>query len=120
MTEVRQIPVCQIVPGNNDRKTLDPAKLAELASSISAHGLAQPITLRPGYLCYRCEAFDREKRERCPSCGGESWTPIFQVIAGERRLRAIRDILRWPEAPAIIREDLTEEGASSDRKSSAY
>jgi ParB/RepB/Spo0J family partition protein len=70
--------VSQIDPGTNDRRSFDPAKLAELAESIRQNGLAQPITVRP--LAGR-----------------------FQIVAGERRFRAVRDLLGWPTIPAIVR-----------------
>ena len=40
MTEIVNLPVSQIIPGANDRKNFDPTRLAELAASISEHGLA--------------------------------------------------------------------------------
>lgn len=87
MTAIRNLPVSKIVPGNNDRKFFDPAALADLAASIAAHGLAQPITVRTF---------------------GSDW----QIVAGERRFRAISQVLQWPEAPCIVR-DLDDEQASA-------
>lgn len=73
-------PVALIDPGSNDRRTFDPGKLAELADSIRQNGLAQPITVRP-------------------MPGGR-----FQIVAGERRFRAVSALLGWPTIPAIVRE----------------
>lgn len=84
---IQNLPVQQIVPGNNDRKHFDPAALADLAASIAAHGLAQPITVRPF---------------------GKGW----QIVAGERRFRAISQVLQWGEAPCIVR-NLDDEQASA-------
>ena len=84
---VQMIPASQIIAGNNDRKHFDPAALAELAASIKAHGLAQPITVRP-------------------YAGG------YQIVAGERRFRAITQVLGWGQAPALVRE-LSDEQASA-------
>ncbi len=90
MTEITDLPVSEIAAGNNDRQDFDPAKLAELAASIAAHGLAQPITVRPlGGLF-----------------GG------FEIVAGERRFRAISQVLGWDTVPAIVR-DLDDEAASA-------
>lgn len=50
------------------RREFDPQELAELAASIRAQGLIQPITVRP-------------------SANGR-----YEVVAGERRLRATRDL----------------------------
>ncbi len=81
-TTVTDLPVAQIDPGTNDRRTFDVAKLAELAESIRQNGLAQPITVRPM---------------------GEGEHRRFQIVAGERRFRAVRDVLHWPTIPAIVR-----------------
>lgn len=61
------------------RRRFDPAEMAELANSIKAQGLLQPISVRPVE-------------------GGR-----YQVIAGERRLRATRD-LGQATIRAIVRE----------------
>lgn len=73
--------------GANDRQTFSIEELRELAESIREHGLAQPPTLR-------------RIGER------------FEIVAGERRTRAMRDILGWAEVPAIVR-DLSDEAASA-------
>ena len=77
----------EIMPGLNDRTTFEPVALAELAASIEAHGLAQPPTVRP-------------------VAGG------YEIVAGERRFRAMRDVLGWSEIPCMIRE-MSDETASS-------
>lgn len=115
MTEIISIPVSQIIPGANDRKIFDRAKLEELAASIAEHGLAQPITVRP-------------IGARCPACGSilignaamcfDHSTPItsqtvYQIVAGERRFRAISEVLKLATAPCIVREDLDDEAASA-------
>ena len=84
---VHQVPVSQIDPGNNDRKQFDPVSLQELADSIRSHGLAQPITIRP-------VEGDR-----------------YQIVAGERRYRAI--LLNGSTViPALIRNLSDEESAA--------
>jgi ParB family transcriptional regulator, chromosome partitioning protein len=60
------------------RREFDPAELAELEASLKASGLLQPITVRQ-----RGDA--------------------FELIAGERRLRAATN-LGWTEISAIVRE----------------
>lgn len=76
---MRQIPVLQIRPNPlQPRKEFAPAQLAELEASIRANGLLQPITVRPA------------------GAG-------FELIAGERRFRAMQRI-GWTEVPAIIRD----------------
>ncbi len=77
---LRALPIEQITPGRyQPRSSMDPQKLAELASSIRAHGVVQPVLVR--------------------STGPDR----YELIAGERRWRAaqqagLRDI------PALVRE----------------
>jgi len=77
----RAIPIRNILPNPlQPRRSFDTAELSELEASIRANGLLQPITVRPS-----------------TQDGG------FEVIAGERRLRAVTQ-LGWTEVPAIVRE----------------
>lgn len=64
------------------RQHMDPAKLQSLAASIQAKGLMQPVIVR-----------------RQPDG--------FELIAGERRLRAVQS-LGYTEVPAIVREHITD------------
>lgn len=64
------------------RKTFDPAGLAELVESIQRHGLLQPVVVR---------------------ARGDG----FQLVSGERRLRAFRQLGRT-HIPAIVRQDVTD------------
>jgi ParB family transcriptional regulator, chromosome partitioning protein len=78
---LKSIPVAQI--GQNPyqpRIEFNSAELSELEESLKATGLLQPITVR-----------------RRPG------KPGFELIAGERRLRAATR-LGWKEIPAIIKE----------------
>lgn len=93
---IQYIPVSQIAPGKNDRTVFDPAELQELADSIRTHGLAQPITVRP--------------LPPSPFLG-ERPGVSFQIVAGERRFRAISNLLHWETIPAIVRA-LTDQQAS--------
>ena len=60
------------------RQDFDGDELQRLADSIAAHGLLQPVVVRP-------------------------WESGYQLIAGERRLRAAR-LAGWSEVPAMIVE----------------
>jgi ParB family transcriptional regulator, chromosome partitioning protein len=60
------------------RQQFDEAEIADLCDSIRAHGILQPIVVRP--------LFGR-----------------FQIIAGERRYRAAQ-LANWNQVPAIVRE----------------
>ena len=78
-TGLRQIAIALIQPNPlQPRKEFAPEELSELEASIRASGLLQPLTVRP-------------------SAEG------FELIAGERRLRAMQR-LGWSEVPAIVRE----------------
>ncbi len=91
-TQIVEIPCEQIIPGSNDRKIFDQAKLEELAESIRQHGLAQPITVRP---------LPTGTAGLFGSQGPAATT--YQICAGERRFRAISQVLRRPTAPCIVR-----------------
>jgi len=78
-TTVHELPVDQITPNRaQPRKRFNPATLAELAATIKAKGVAQPILVR--------RAGDR-----------------YELIAGERRWRAAR-LAGLRTIPAILRE----------------
>ena len=94
--ELREIAVADIATdGSNPRTLFDldgDAGIRELAASIKAHGLVQPITVRANL------------------DAGED-TPLYLLVAGERRLRATRDVLKRRTIAAILRHDLTEDTA---------
>ena len=75
----RSVPIDQIAPNPwQPRIHFDEAKLREMAESIREHGIVEPLVVRP--------------RE-----GG------FELIAGERRLRAAR-LAGLETVPAVVRE----------------
>lgn len=77
---VLQVPVAAIRPNSRQpRREFDPAAITELANSIRAAGLLQPVVVRPVI--------------------GEKSN--YELIAGERRLRACKQ-LGWSEIPAIV------------------
>ena len=78
---LREIPISTIARNPfQPRKTFRPEELRELEESLSTNGLLQPVTVRPA-----------------PSSDG------FQLIAGERRLRAASN-LGWKTIPAVVKE----------------
>jgi len=82
--EVRQLPMERIRPSAyQPRHRFDEAMLEELAVSIRAHGIIQPIIVRP--------------------CGA-----VFELIAGERRFRAAQKA-GLVEVPAIVRSFTNEQ-----------
>src|SRR5699024_895837 len=70
----------QIVPNEYQPRTqFDDEKIEELAQTLQTHGIIQPIVVR------------------------EKEADIYEVIAGERRLRAAK-LLGWEEISAIVRD----------------
>lgn len=83
---VQKIPVGMIIPNPyQPRRIFDEAKLGELAESIKAGGLLQPITVWKN--------------------GGDDG---YTVLAGERRLRACR-LAGLEEIDAIVKKNLDDE-----------
>lgn len=113
---VQQVPWAQIVPGDNDREAFAAAELQELAASIGQHGLAQPITVREVWRCPVCTGLTASLAQPgiCPRCqveAGTGWRLDYQIVAGERRWRAI-GLLGWETIPALVRQ-LDDETASA-------
>ena len=85
-SRVRYIPINAVRPSpQQPRRSFDETALRELADSISAYGILQPLTVR-----------DR---------GG-----VYELVAGERRLRAAR-IAGLREVPCLIAEVGEEDAA---------
>lgn len=79
------LPIDEIEPNRGQpRKTFDETALAELADSIRAHGVLQPLLVRP-------------------SADGS-----YRLVAGERRYRAAR-MAGLTEVPVTVREMTDEE-----------
>jgi ParB family transcriptional regulator, chromosome partitioning protein len=107
--EVKQLPLEQIVPSPFQPRTVfDEERIDELCQTIRTHGVIQPIVVR---------------------VRGDG---IFEIIAGERRFRAVKK-LGLDVIPAIIRdfndsqaasialiENLQREGLTSIEEAMAY
>lgn len=86
--EIVHLPVAAIIPNEfQPRKVFEDEKISELAQTLKTHGIIQPIVVR---------VKDSE---------------TYEVIAGERRLRAAKS-LEWETIPAIIRDFNDTETAS--------
>src|SRR5207249_2658216 len=80
-----ELPIRDIKPNPfQPRKTVDPAALEELVSSIKQAGLLQPVVVRRAN-------------------GGGGGGGGYELIAGERRLRACQQ-LGWERIPAVQRD----------------
>ncbi len=83
---LRQIPVELLQRGQyQPRQDMDAAALEDLARSIKAQGLVQPIVVRP---------------LPTPTAAGET---RYEIIAGERRWRAAQ-MAGLPAVPAVVRQ----------------
>lgn len=88
--EVVQLPVQNIEPNRyQPRSIFNEEKIKELAQTIHTHGMIQPIVVR--------KIEDEENK--------------YELIAGERRWRAVQS-LGWENVSAIIREMTNAETAS--------
>ena len=77
---IKMIKVRDIEPNKNQpRKTFDKEKLEILSSSIAAHGIVQPILVKPNI------------------------NGTYMIVAGERRWRAEK-LAKIKEVPCVIRE----------------
>ncbi|MEW8969776.1 nucleoid occlusion protein [Mesobacillus jeotgali] len=86
--EIKKIPIDHIIPNRYQPRTVfDDEKIEELARTIHIHGVIQPIVVRE---------FDQDR---------------FEIIAGERRWRAMKK-LEWEEVPAIVKNLSDSETAS--------
>jgi ParB family chromosome partitioning protein len=78
--DLRRVPLDRIRPNPfQPRNAFDEQAITELANSMRAAGLLQPVVLRPA---------------------GDG---TYELIAGERRWRAARQ-LEWPEIAAVVRD----------------
>ncbi len=85
---VQELPLTAIVPNRfQPRKVFSPEAIQELAATISEHGLLQPIVVR------------------------EYKPAHYEIIAGERRFRAMQS-LHFEKAPAIVQKMSDEESAA--------
>jgi len=82
---LRQIPVKQLQPGKyQPRMSMDPAKLSELAESIKAQGVIQPIVVRE-------------------LSSGPAGKVMYEIVAGERRWRASQEA-GLADVPVVVRD----------------
>lgn len=90
------VAVHSIAPSlTNPRKHFDPAKLQELADSIAASGVHQPILLRPLPPERLQDTLQEARAQKRPA-------PEYELVAGERRWRACQ-LAGVAEIPAMIR-----------------
>lgn len=87
--KIVQLPIEELMPNPmQPRKQFDECALRSLASSISTHGMLQPIAVR--------------RHEALPFAD-EPDAPTFEIIAGERRWRAAK-LAGFLYVPCVIRD----------------
>lgn len=74
----------------NPRQDHDPAELERLAASIRANGIIEPLVVR--------------------KVTGKAGLPIWEVVAGSRRLEAAKRV-GLLKVPVVLRRDLSDRGA---------
>lgn len=90
------LPLAAIVASlTNPRRTFDPARLQELAESIRASGVHQPVLVRPLPVMRLADTASMHPR------------PTFELVSGERRFRA-SGFAGMTTIPAMVRA-LTDE-----------
>ncbi len=88
ISSIFNIDVNKIIPNKNQpRKVFDDKALEELSQSIKNYGIIQPITVRKIY------------------------DDIYELVAGERRLKAVK-LLKMETIPAVVIEVKEEESAA--------
>ena len=98
---VLEVPLDEILPNPyQTRSHPDPAGLEELAASIRAQGVLQPIVIR--YIYNARPLADRELEGAAPRSAGTGTRALYYIIAGERRWQASR-LAGKETVPAILR-----------------
>ena len=83
-------PIHKIVQGKNPREYFDPAEMAELEEGIRAVGVLEPIVVRP-----------------VPR------TDLYEIIAGERRWRAAKNVFGDGYDMSVVIKDANDETAEA-------
>jgi ParB family transcriptional regulator, chromosome partitioning protein len=76
-----------VLPAQQPRRYFDPEKLAQLVESVKVHGIIEPLLVRP------LEIGDSQ----------EDASPRYELVAGERRYRAAKEV-GLTEVPIVVRE----------------
>ena len=95
--QIVMIPVDQIARNPyQPRLQFDEEEMAELTASVKERGVQQPILVRTA-----------PKAKANGQAGDKTSAPRYQLVAGERRLRACKAAKRR-SIPAIVRNDLSD------------
>ncbi len=90
-----QLPLDALRPSaTNPRQVFDAEDLADLVASVRAQGVVEPLIVRPlkGGERHERRAEGRERRAEARGADGPaSSSPLYEIVAGERRYRAARE-----------------------------
>ena len=114
--QVVLLPVTQISPNPfQPRTSFDPAEMEELVSSVRAHGVLQPVTVRTNKRENSAKQTDSVAKNGHAgddkNNGQKNGATGYHLVTGERRLRACREAGR-KTIPAIVRDDLSDVAAA--------
>jgi ParB family chromosome partitioning protein len=97
---LRELPLAEIaVNRRQPRRTFSDEELGELASSIKALGVVQPVVVRP---LPSVSSAIVEQAATTQAGGRVAGVPRYELIAGERRLRAAK-LAGLERIPALVR-----------------
>ena len=102
--------IAKIVPGPNPRKHFDEMALAELAESIRAKGVLEPILVRPLSRTSSGAIIAGDRKKTLESFPGLAAKECYELVAGERRLKAAQRA-ELKTIPALVRELSDQEAA---------
>lgn len=112
---ITSIPVGMIIPGPNDRTRFNLDELEALAANIAENGLIQPLPVRPVWRCPQCQETEADPFEHAHGTTIAHYIlaeKYYEIIAGERRFRAMTTILHHDHVDCII-HNLGDEAASA-------
>ncbi len=107
-----QLALSDLVPGSYQPRTrMDEGALYELAESIKAQGIMQPILVRPLAEAEGLRRLAAWQQQQGLAAVPRGTRPVYEIIAGERRFRASR-LAGLEQVPVLVR-DVPDEAAAA-------
>ncbi len=107
-----QLALSDLVPGSYQPRTrMDEGALYELAESIKAQGIMQPILVRPLEEAEGLRRLAAWQQQQGLAAVPRGTRPVYEIIAGERRFRASR-LAGLEQVPVLVR-DVPNEAAAA-------
>ncbi len=99
-----QLALSDLVPGSYQPRTrMDEGALYELAESIKAQGIMQPILVRPLEEAEGLRRLQAWQQQQGLSAVPRGTRTVYEIIAGERRFRASR-LAGLEQVPVLVRD----------------